>query len=34
MEFYNVTGEPDDDDPCDINIPESEGTSVVEGLGV
>ena len=30
MECYNITGEPDDDYPCDINIPESEGTRAVE----
>ena len=34
MECYNVTGEPDDDDPRDINIPESEYTCVMEGSGV
>ena len=34
MECYNVTGEPDDDDPCDINIPESKGTRPMEGSGV
>ena len=31
MECYNVSKEPDDDDPHDINIPEYEGTHVVEG---
>ena len=34
MECYNVTGEPDHDDPFDINIPKSKGTHAVEGLGV
>ena len=34
MECYNVTRESDDDDPCDINIPESEGARTVEGSGV
>ena len=34
MECYNVTGEPDDDDPLDINIPESERMHVVEGVGI
>ena len=34
MECYNIISEPDDDDPCDINIPESEGTCAVEGSGV
>ena len=34
MECYNVTGEPDDDDPCDINIPKYKGTHLVEGSGV
>ena len=34
MEFYNVIGELDDDDPLDINIPESEGTCTVEGFGI
>ena len=33
MECYKVTGEPDDDDPLDVNILEYEGTSGVEGLG-
>ena len=30
MECYNVTGEPNDDDPHVINIPEYEGTRAVE----
>ena len=34
MECYNVRRELDDDDPHDINIPESEGTHAVEGSGV
>ena len=34
MECYNVTGEPDDDDPLGINIPESEGTCAVEEFGI
>ena len=34
MEFYNVTDEPDDDDPRNINILESEGAHAMEGLGV
>ena len=29
MEFYNVMDEPDDNDPNNINIPESKGTRVV-----
>ena len=34
MECYNVTREPDDDDPLDINIPKSEGMRAVEGFGI
>ena len=34
MECYNVAGEPNDDDPWDINIPESEGIHALEGSGV
>ena len=34
MECYNVTGEPDDDDPRNTNNPEFEGTRAVEGLGI
>ena len=34
MECYNVTGEPDDDEPLDIHIPMSEGTCAVEGFGI
>ena len=34
MEWYNITWEPDDDNPRDINIPESEGNHVVEGSGI
>ena len=32
MECYNVTGEPDYDDPFEINIHESEGIHAVEGI--
>ena len=31
MECYNVMVEPDDDDPHEIHIPESEGIRIVEG---
>ena len=34
MECYNLMGEPDDDDPLDLKILESEGTHLVEGFGV
>ena len=34
MECYNVTGEQDNDDQLDINIPESEGMCAVEGIGI
>ena len=34
MEFYNVTREPNDDDPLDVKIMESDGTCDVEGLGI
>ena len=34
MECYNITGETNDDDPLDINIPESEGMRIVEGVGI
>ena len=34
MECYNVTGEHDDDDPLNVNIPEYEGTRGLEGLGI
>ena len=30
MDFYNLAGDPDDD-PANLNIPELEGTHVVEG---
>ena len=33
MECYNVTGEPDDYDPLNVNITEYEGTHAVDGLG-
>ena len=29
-----MTGEPDDDDPLDVNILESEGTCAVEGFSI
>ena len=33
LEFYNFVSEPEeeDEDPCNINIPESEGTHDVDG---
>ena len=34
MKCYNVTREPNDDEPVDINIPYSKGMHVVEGLGI
>ena len=34
MECYNVIRELDDDDPIDINIPDSEGMHAVEGVGI
>ena len=34
MECYNITGEPDDDDPRDINIPDSEGSCTIQGFGI
>ena len=34
MQCYNLTGEPDDDDPLEINIHESEGMHVVEGIAM
>ena len=34
MECYNITSEPEDDDPCDIYIHEFEGSLPVEGLGL
>ena len=34
MECYNLTGEPDDDDPLEINILESEGICIVEGVAI
>ena len=33
MACYNMAGEPDDD-PTNINIPESEGTREVKGSGI
>ena len=34
MECYNLTREPDDDDPLEINILEFEGMRVVEGAAM
>ena len=34
MQCYKLTGEPDDDDPLEINIPQSEGICTVEGDGI
>ena len=34
IECYNITWEPDDDDPLEINIPESEGIRIVEGASI
>ena len=34
MECYNITGKPEYDDPCDIYIPEYEGSHAMEGLGL
>ena len=34
MECYNIIGELDDDDSIEINIPESRGMRVVEGVGI
>ena len=34
MECYNIDGEPELDDPCDIHIPKFEGSQVVKGLGL
>ena len=34
MECYNITGEPDDDDPLEINILESKGIRIVEGAPI
>ena len=34
MECYNVSREPNDDDPLDVNIHESQGTWKVEGFGI
>ena len=31
MKCYNVTDDPDNDDPCDMHIPEPEGNRAVEG---
>ena len=34
VECYNITGEPDDDDPLSLNILDSEGMRAVEGFGI
>ena len=34
MECYNVMGEPNDDEPLDINIPKSKGMRGVEVFGI
>ena len=34
MECYNIIGEPDDDEPLEINVPELEGMHVMEGAGI
>ena len=34
MEYCNVTSEPDDDEPHDVNIPMYEGTHTVERFGI
>ena len=34
MEFYNVIGEPNDDDPYDIKISDSKSTHAMEGSGM
>ena len=34
MECYSITGELNDDDPLEINIPESEGMCAVEGASM
>ena len=34
MECYNVIGEPDDDGPLDVNIPNSEGACALQGFGI
>ena len=31
MQCYNLKGEPDDDEPHEINIPKSEGICTLEG---
>ena len=33
MAFYNLVGDPNDN-PTNINIPESEGTCEIEGSGI
>ena len=34
MECYNITIEPDDDYRHDVNIPECEGTHMMEGFSI
>ena len=34
MECYSLTREPNDDDPIEIDIPESEGIRKVEGYAI
>ena len=34
MECYNIMGEPDDDDPLEINILDSKGIHTVEGAAI
>ena len=34
MVCYNITRKPEYDDPCDIYIPEYEGSHAMEGLGL
>ena len=34
MDYYNVMGEPDDNDPLDISIPDSEGMCAVDRFGI
>ena len=34
MECCDIIGEPNDDDPLEINIPDSEGIRAVEGAPI
>ena len=34
MQCYNLTGEPDDDDPFEIVIPYSKGICTIEGASI